>query len=177
VLPSLNRFEAILDCYVRANDLIVTYAESGVGKIRLQLYWRAIHFPDDSPQAFGVDVIVSAQTSKLYSDPTLLVGSRMSVMPESRAINPSGDAGPVAIRLNPSCSYSQSIHPSDFNAVKIRVDGGIGEIEHQLFAPGLEKGVIRRARIRGLFVGGEQVSEVIAASDAQFISQELPLTT
>jgi hypothetical protein len=171
--------EQIQDCYIRANDLVVALAETPERNIRPQLYWRAFAFPEEASQAFGVDLIISTQTSKLYSDPTLFVESHMSVVGEQSAMGLASDAGPLLFRLNPPAwSFAQAVHPSDFDEAQATVDAhGRGTVRHRLFAPGLEKGVIRRARVRGLFLPRARDEELAAASYAAFVTQELPLTT
>ncbi len=175
----VERAEQIHDCYVRGSDLVVTYSETAERDVRLQLYWRAFEFPEENSQAFGVDLITSTQTSKLYSDPTLLIASRMPAIGEPRLVAAMGDSGPIMLRLNPPAwSFAQAVHPSDFDQASAALDGdGRGEIRHQLFAPGLEKGVIRRGRLRGIFVPREQDELLVDESYAEFVKQELPLTT
>lgn len=171
--------EQVQDCYVRVNDLVVTYAETPARNIRPQLYWRAFGFPEADPQSYGVDLIISTQTSQLYSDPTLTVESHMPAIGEQCTIAAAGDAGPILFRLNPPAwSFAQAVHPSDFETAHSSLDAdGRAEVEHQLFAPGLEKGVIRRARVRGLFVPRVRDEALAAASYVEFVKQELPLTT
>jgi hypothetical protein len=171
--------EQVQDCYVRANDLVVTFAETPARNIRPQLYWRAFAYPDEASQCYGVDLIISTQTSQLYSDPTLTVESHMPAIGEQCSIAAAGDAGPILFRLNPPAwSFAQAVHPSDFETAHSSLDAdGRAAVQHRLFAPGLEKGVIRRARVRGLFVPRVHDEALAAASYVEFVKQELPLTT
>jgi hypothetical protein len=171
--------EQIQDCYLRGSDLVVTYLETPERNIRPQLYWRAVEFPEDDAQAFGVDLIISTQTSELYSDPTLRVESSLPIGIEYVATNSAGERGPILFRLRPlAWSFAQAVHPSDIEGVDTALDAaGKARISHRLFAPGLEKGVIRRARVRGIFVPRERDEELAKASFAEFVAQELPLTT
>lgn len=90
-------------------------------------------------------------------------------------------------------SYAQLLHPSDVltqsEASACQVPSQtLVEVESQhaanqprcssrLFFEPLEKGVIRRARVRGIFVPRENDLESVAACGQRFVEQKLPLTT
>jgi hypothetical protein len=84
----------------------------------------------------------------------------------------------------PRCdfSYAEMIHAADFQhdqfAAGKTPDGGCRPtLEHRLFPGTLEKGVILRSRIRGLFVPRAEDCAQAAADYRQFLHSPLPLTT
>lgn len=102
-------------------------------------------------------------------------------------------AGVIFRLANTETTYAQLLHPSD---VLIRTKPGSEAPAHQillrsephaqgaqysctcgLFFETLEKGVIRRARVRGVFVPRENDLEAVAACAERLVAQRLPLTT
>ncbi len=94
---------------------------------------------------------------------------------------------------NTETTFAQLLHPSD---VLVQSQSGGGDPIHQtllrreslgetvqftcscgLFFEALEKGVIRRARVRGVFVPRENDLEAVAACARRLMARKLPLTT
>jgi hypothetical protein len=185
------------ECYVRGQDLVGTYLRDGQQSLRAQIYWRAFLFgPGEAP---AVDLIVSVQTSLLDSDPTLNV---RSVVPTREILNVNNLEPPTAEEHTPRASdnvvsfegrdpacwlfrlagadttYVEMVHPSDFVSSRFQ-EVAPGDIEHstRLFRGPLEKGVILRSRLRGVFV--PRSDDIRAAVDCyrDFVASEPPLTT
>lgn len=90
-------------------------------------------------------------------------------------------------------SYAQLLHPSDvltqsqieasLARTQTLVEAQSPDAAHQyhcssrLFHEPLEKGVIRRARVRGIFVPRENDLQAVAECGQRFVEQKLPLTT
>jgi hypothetical protein len=80
-------------------------------------------------------------------------------------------------------SYVEMIHPADEAGGMLSVGGMSGEPDHTtctlhtLFASPLEKGVILRARLRGVFLPRERDTELAAEAYRQFLAAPPPLTT
>jgi hypothetical protein len=79
-------------------------------------------------------------------------------------------------------SYVEMIFPSDFCCASVRWGDTQGQtakavLHSELFPESLEKGVIRRARLRGLFV--PRADDLVTASQlfAEFAASPPPLTT
>lgn len=171
-----------VEMHARGTDLIASYAENQSRDVRPEFLWRFIEL---APQAgTGLELIASAQSSKLSSDPHLETRSRISSGQVFRIGNSelhqridldrpdaavqSGSWEFFLIRPdNIQLSYAEFVHPSDFVRTEVRAvrETGLLEISHDLFAQSLEKGVIRRGRVRGIFLPREKD---IATARAQF---------
>jgi hypothetical protein len=73
------------------------------------------------------------------------------------------------------------IHAADFQHDQLGVHESSGDrravLEHRLFPGMLEKGVIVRARLRGLFLNERDAARHVAEDYQQFLRAPLPLTT
>lgn len=194
-LVAANRLP--LEVYTRGSDLVATYAASETRNIQTQIYWRAV---DETAycHAAGVELILSAQTHLLDSRPTL---TTQSVLPEGNVLGFSGDAAqplreieigfsgktefsaaqPMPLFLfqpqGTDYSYLEMVQPSDYAGASLERRGDTLRLVNQLFPERLEKGVIRRARLCGVFLPrANDVANAIAAYQA-FINEPLPLTT
>jgi len=176
--PSVDA-ESIVDRYIRGDDLVVSYAATEQRPVSLQLCWRAFNDGSSIGESLqGVDLIVSMQTNLLDSDPTLHVVSDAS---GSGVITHRCDL-PQNVALiglqDPAAALLLAAHHSDCPRAEINSgDDGAVRISFRLFDPGLEKGVIRRARLRAAFLPRQQVAQRAADCYAAFVSAALPLTT
>lgn len=188
------------DAYIRGDDLVATYRQTPDKPARVQVYWRwreravALHA--------AVDVEISVQTSLLDSQPEMRLqthfpgqellrltdplASRFDSLELASASNTSykADTGTGCWLWRPrneEWSYAEMMHPSDFwqDHVATKVDRAptVVEVSHQLFPERLEKGVIRRARARGIFVTRERDEQTVVDAYQQFAREEPPLTT
>ncbi len=189
-----QRDAVIEDCYVRGNDLVVTYAPHAAEATALQVYWR-YHEPWDGSAA--IEVILSSQTDSLHAQPTVSICSRVggdaawwlaSSEPPSfesaprsagRWDGPQGEArlGAWLIRNTAAqCSYAEMVYPSDFRCGHI-VKQADWLLEYELMRESLEKGVIRRARVCALWISGDTPPASVAHWYHQWVDAPLPLTT
>lgn len=99
----------------------------------------------------------------------------------------------LIFRLSSELTYAQLIHPSDVltreeldehqaSAQTVICGEPHGErfqytCQSRLFFEALEKGVIRRARVRGVFVPRQNDLKAVAACARRLSTQKLPLTT
>ncbi len=190
----------------RGNDLIATFSETPGHPFRVQAYWRLLDHatgaepnggsPPNRPLA-AIELILSVQTSLLDSDPTLFVESilpaahverlvgrgKTSTSPaqfeqltlQSRVRAATG-TGCFRLAIVEGLHYVEIVHPADFEVAEIEQIGtGVG-ITHRLFAHFLEKGVILRSRIRGLFYSATPDVESVAQAYDEFVHSEPPLT-
>jgi len=77
-------------------------------------------------------------------------------------------------------SYIEMVHPADFRQTTFEwtTDSSPAvRLAHRLFAERLEKGVILRSRIRGLFVPRSHDTELARSEYRRFAASEPPLTT
>jgi hypothetical protein len=180
-----------LDLYTRGCDLVATYAASESRNVQTQLYWRGVDFAG----ARGLEVILSAQTHLLDSRPALATLSHLPEgdvlaavdgdeptpveVPESGRIEfpPSDPRTLLLIRPHGAdYSYAEMVYPADFAGAALQRRGESLRISQQLFPDRLEKGVIRRGRLCGLFLPrADDVSTARSAWQA-FLAEPLPLT-
>lgn len=188
------------DAYVRGGDLIATYPETAERNFALQIYWRIL--ADDRAVEhvrLGLELIVSVQTELLDSQPRLTVASGLSAS-EIWQMSGDDDGGRFA-RVQPPCelvansnpalfvcrlpqraeSYSEMIFPSDFAGTELTQDSAAAVpttwLRSWLFPDPLEKGVIRRGRLRSYFVDRDRDLESAAALHQRFRRSAIPLTT
>ncbi len=70
------------------------------------------------------------------------------------------------------------IHPQDGCRLNIHARGQGVEIAHRVFEGRLEKGVVLRARLRGLLLEGtDALPDASLDAYRQFIAEPLPLST
>lgn len=158
------RGNSIEETYVRGPDFVATLAESERSPFRMQVYWRALTEED----YFGFETIVSVQTSRLDVSPQLAFQTRCHDQPKQL------DARSAAINLTAAdLTYVEIAHSSNHD--ETRAQGNA--ISHHLFSGHLEKGVIRRARICGVFVPTATADSFIADIRDRFERSAPPLTT
>lgn len=184
--------EQVTESYARGTDLVVTYAESPSRPIRPQVYWRIL---SEHVRAV-IEVIVSTQTSLLDADSSLVVSSDLpsgellqcspGVREQFRPLSLSEETAatarePVYFLFRPAgatWSYAEIVYPTDFSRCSVsRTSNGAIRLSNSLFAEHLEKGVIRRGRIRGLFLKRDGDEASARAGFKAFLDSPLPLTT
>jgi hypothetical protein len=185
------------ECCARGADLAAAYQESADYPVRVSARWRVTQ-PSSLPQRLAtVELIVSVETSLLDSSPQLTVNSTLpahdalclidAATAEYRALElrpgqpktiESGDgAGCLLVRLpGAGLSYAEAVHPSDFLGAELRAQAGRISLSHQLFAQRLEKGVILRARVGGVFLTRAGDAELAASWYRDFSAAEPPLS-
>ena len=185
-----------LEAHVRGTDLIARYAEDQQRFVRIEVYWRAIEKSGDG--AIGFELVTSVQTSKLTSKPRLETSSRIAAQEVHQiAAHPDGEGRvlnfeterlrrldqpnsfPLLRRNNASLSYCEMVHPSDFVSTTIEQTGSEDTvaISHELFPQSLEKGVIRRGRVRGIFLPHERDVELARTHFHEFTDSKPVLST
>jgi hypothetical protein len=183
------------DAYARGLDLIATYAEAPERPFRVQTYWRCVEFPVEStPEALAVDLEVSVQTPLLDCLPQVSTRSavRSSAMiettqvtaPETGGVDNNASAlshGGLVLSVaadddGNAWQYAEMIHAEDSRSGSAEMLDGSWRLEHELFEPGLEKGVIRRVRVRGLIYPGAFDRALVEIAYRHFHGSSLPLT-
>lgn len=174
--------ETLVECYQRGSDVVATYAQTPERNVRPQLYWR---FVDPS----ALELILSAQTSLLDSQPATSVESALppgELLPLSATglVTQSpydqwltSAAAPRAVLFRPTgcdVSYLEMVHPTDFAGVQLAVIDGWPTVRWHLFPERLEKGVIRRGRLRGAVLSRRD--DLVAAPAAMNAFAFSPLT-
>ena len=187
------------DAYVRCKDLVATYPASDCGLLRVQVYWRCqVHL-----SWLAIELQVSVQTDQLGIATPLVAHSQLEAVQATRlsdaaraSVAPlsleSGAQQELAPQDGPGCllfdvpasnwTYVEMIHPADFQGDRLAIAATPGgarraSLEHRLFPGSLEKGVILRSRVRGLFIPKRDAVMGASAGYQEFLRSPLPLTT
>lgn len=180
--------------YVRGGDLVATYTDCPAPALRSQIYWRASSHRTDGAIA-AIELVISVQTSLLDSSPRLATRSMLHA-DEALCLSPvrgakrieDGKSSCYLYRLTETpFSYAEMIQPAQSQESAVAVPTSAGaqhnstsnriELRHQLFSDWLEKGVILRARVLGVFLDRRGDSEAAARHYQAFLAAEPPLTT
>lgn len=181
--------ETLVESYQRGTDLVATYAQTPERNVRPQVYWRYV---EASKQVAGLELVISMQTSLLDSTPAT---SLESTLPGGEVIPLSIDGSPLALgdtawqtdsvapravlfrTQHLGASYLEMVHPTDFAGVQITSEADQATVRWHVFPERLEKGVIRRARVRGLFVPRDNDMQHAREQIAAFVLSPLALST
>jgi len=169
------------EAYVRQNDLISEFAQTRHDQFSFQTYFRIL--PESTDDLLGLEVWLSVQTTLLDSCPSMEL---VSIVPNSRwrwqSLSSSHAiwlVSHVENRGGPMSALGM-VHPLD-ESQTIRVeDETIAEdsLSLRIFSHFMEKGVIRRARMR-FYLSVKEVfdAKMIEKLFEEFQQSELPLTT
>ena len=191
------------ESYLRGRDLVATYWESDASRFRIEIYWRDVTDQYSGALA-AVELVLSLQTSLLDSQPRLTVSSLLPAAavwrsavdgPGSVAEQPlecppdavreftaADGAGCFRFSIHSSgCDYVELVHPADFEWSSLRAaratEGpGTMLLTHRLFEQRLEKGVILRSRLLGLFLPSGTAGGLVADCYRKFAGEKLPLS-
>ncbi len=191
------------EAHVRGEDLVAAYQQTAYQQtagrpLRVEALWRAMR-PAEEEFMVGVELVVSVRTDAAQSRPELAVQTRLaagetlrlrdadaldyrrlSPGPEAPLnVRPADGAGCLLFRLpGGRLSYAQMVHPADFQRDELTADPEDASpvcLRHHLFGEPLEKGVILRARVRGVFLPREDDRRRAAACYLAFAASEPPL--
>ncbi len=197
VFPAVAQDVAQCDAYTRVSDLVATYPVATSRPFRVQAYWRCVADPlGDDVAALAIDLQLSVQTPLLDCTPVVHTRTQLNQTAalqraHLRTMSLHGDASLVnadaarggevfTARLAESprpIQYIEMIHASDLQSHRLDAHDACWRLEHDLFEPGLEKGVIRRVRVRGLFHAGAADEQLVERAYQIFHNAALPLTT
>lgn len=186
----------VSDAFVRGNDLVVTYAETEQRPFTLQVYWRVR--PDDSGVVV-LDAILSLQTRLLESFPQVQVATEipavaaklLSTDPDADQTQaslldlangelhelPTDESNGVLLRSDSEkWSFAEATHPQDRGVSQVDASQPAIRLTHQLGGRFMEKGVIRRLRVRSVFMPREKDTEVASHYLASLKTEQPPLT-
>ena len=178
VTPRPSHSFNIQEVYVRQNDLIVRYEQSGDDLYTVQLNWRKLDC--EIPSVLALELWISVQTTLLDTHPTLDV---CSSTPEAQwhglTLNDLSidkiATTVIGLAKKSGVTAMVMIESSDALQAK-RILGRNEDFTWRVLGEFMEKGVIRRARLRLLAVPGEFARSKIAQQYRQFTDSPLPLT-
>ncbi len=197
VFPEVAAASSACDAYTRGLDLIATFADTPERPFRVQAYWRCIAAPVEvDVPAVAIEMQLSVQTPLLDCTPVVhsrsmfngvaaLQRARLSsdVSQTARsvdddAVTSGGEVFSAQVSSEPQpIQYVEMVHASDLQSNRVQRTAEGWTLEHDLFEPGLEKGVIRRVRVRGLFYAGAADDQFVEHAFHAFHHTALPLTT
>ena len=172
---------ACQESYIRGNDVFVD-CPADRRQVGIQAYYRDLIGPDTPDAVPGIELVVSAQTDSLGIPIQLQVVSTTAGKVEQRTdsvwTSPSEHGANEFRWLDEQGNVVavQIVHPSDFS--RATLEGQTLEdqtLTCHLFGEPLEKGVIRRGRVRCYF--GALSDEKIDELECEFREAPLPLTT
>ncbi len=163
------------DCYVRQGDLIVVYPQRDDRKFSLQLDYRLL---EAGPDRLLIELWISVQTYLLDSRPTVSVSCRAdreSIRTES-TISDASHQAVVQGTVDGTLHWAWLTHPRDQDDTSWNWNGDRQAFEAGLFGHFMEKGVIRRARMRCLIGTTSLKEREVDEAYQSFVVSPLPLT-
>ncbi|WP_146118862.1 hypothetical protein [Blastopirellula marina] len=166
---------AVLDSYIREDDLVLTGEETPEAPVRTQAYIRGL--TEDS----ACELILSRQTSLLdHAAPIeikLTAGEfyRLAAghLVEAKSNQEPGEEVALAAYLDDETACCVLVYPGDADEIFVEPS----HLTIRSFTQSLEKGVIRRIRIRLFFLPIAQLEATLGGKLSEFCQSELPLTT
>lgn len=164
---------SVADWHVRGSDLLATYELASPYSASVDLCWHAEVGKEGDPWFARVDFLVSVRTDKLDWRHEICAESAISA------------ASSQLVRQRCSCfslnrlSYAEFVHPADLycdEPIEPPCRPGRLVLRRRLFrAESLEKGVILRARARGLFLPAAVAPATVETCYENFIAADPPL--
>jgi hypothetical protein len=156
------------DVYTRGRDLVATYREPLGEPFHLQMYWRVCE-----PKGFesgGLEAIVSILTREWEAYPLISLTSALDV--SHAHVYERG----VSFLSRHDWSYVEVSPVGDFEASISRLGSGMSQACWSYGKRFMERGVIRRLRLRSAFVPIGNAEDAIERISAEFASEPPPLT-
>jgi hypothetical protein len=159
------------DAYVRGGDLVVAYQESADRPFSVQIYW-SIRQKSPLAGALVLDGAVSIQTRQWEAYPRVTVSSHIAGA-ERIAL----DATATVMRpAGVEWSYVEVVPAEDFVQVSPSDEGPTAISGWIYDGHFMERGVIRRLRVRGAFVPRVDDLEAAVRLRAHWLAEQPPLT-
>ena len=183
----------ISDVFVRGNDLAVTYAETSERPFSLQIYWRVT---TGEQGLIVLDTILSLQTELLESFPDFSITTQLPAaevwslpdddrkthelplaLGEAKPLDGDGSDAIMLKEVSSTWSYVEMTHPEDSGECLLRQEqDGNYTVVRKLGGRFLEKGVIRRLRVRGAFLPRTNDLQLAQECRANLMLERPPLT-
>ena len=178
ITPKPTHSFNIQEAYVRQNDLIVRYEQSDSDLYTVQLNWRVLGC--EIANALALELWISVQTSLLDTHPAIDVRSHTAdALWHSLTLSDlsfdSSDMTAIGLVKKSGVTALVMIEPSDAHQAKRILDRS-EDFTLRIFGEFMEKGVIRRARLRLMVVSGEIARSKIVKQYRAFTDSPLPLT-
>jgi hypothetical protein len=170
--------ESRVDLFARQRDLCAVYEDSPACPVRVEVVWRVVETGPPDRSLAAIDFIVLVRTELLEGRPAVTVESRLASI-DVRGLA-AGAGGSCTLFRHPQApySYAEMMHPADFRDDELQLVGepdSLWRLSHHLFPHSLEKGVILRARLRGVFLPRAEDERVAGDFYQAFAASEPPL--
>lgn len=195
----------IVDRYARDADLVVTYDAEADQPIRVQVYWSAARLALPEVEGLQLDLLVSVQTDRLDIAALVEAESQIANVDLWRGRGRQGNTADlsfepvtgIATRIDggasipcvlaateaaatgvpsPFPTYIEAAPPSDQLGAEVANQAGVATFRRRLLDEGMEKGVIRRVRVRGWLIDGRFNPEWARLLCQGLSTEKLPLT-
>jgi hypothetical protein len=156
------------DVYTRGSDLVASYREPASQPFHLQVYWRVLE-----PREFlfgAFEAIVSIQTLQWEAYPYVTIRSALDVAQARR------QKGGVSFLSRHDWSYVEASPSGDFDLALEESSPGLTGARWSYGNRFMERGVIRRLRLRGAFAPIANAEDAIEQILSEFASEPPPLT-
>lgn len=165
-VDDLRSDDAPSDSYVRGNDLVVAYRETDERPFSVQVYWSVAAADDGS---LTIDATTSIQTRQWEAYPRVEV---ISTSPGSEFVEL--DETSILLRpANAAWSYAELALPGDFaGAHDVNACHSRWLFDGQF----MERGVIRRLRVRGVLLERTHDLQATERAQASLAAEQPPLT-
>jgi hypothetical protein len=190
------------ETFARGGDLAAIYAATDGFPFRAQAYWRLASHPANAANPVALascELVVATQTDLLDSRPDISVTSGLPMRNAFHLVNPAEgefrELDPArSHRFTPTegagCwlyrfasipfSYAEMVFPLDFASTSLEFrladNQRVATPVHRLFAHRLEKGVVLRSRVLGLWMDSTDDLKTTAAHYTLFAKSDPPLT-
>jgi hypothetical protein len=192
---------APVESFVRGDDLVLAYKTSRRGSMHVDAMWRVVTPQPGEKFMVAVDLIVSVRTLQADAWPELAVQSTLPVcetlqfdpvqpircrplpLTPQAAVTPGSNEGVGCLLFRQAgfpLSYAEMVHPADFSRdewIPRGPEDDGSRLVHRLFRATLEKGVLLRGRVRGVFVPRIDDTHLAAECYAAFAVADPPLGT
>jgi hypothetical protein len=160
------------DAYARGRDLVATYRETPARPFTIQVYWSAWADSQGVGEAV-LDVTVSIQTRQWEAYPRVLAASMLASC-ELTAV----DAGAILWRLpEADWTYAECSPPGDLALRETAPEPNGAHASDWVFSDQfMERGVIRRLRVRGAFLPRQADRAAVVALRDALATERPPLT-
>ncbi len=171
----------VKDAYFRGDDLVVEYCLGAREQASPQIVWCV----QCEPAKLTVDVTIAMQTPYLSSHASVqsatdfsgdVVQVELSSYPDGSVVSWTGRPPVFLFRLPKiGLSYAELVCPHDLDATGGLWDGR--RLSYRVMCESLEKGVIRKARMRGMVIPNADDASAAGRAFAAFTAESPPLTT
>jgi hypothetical protein len=174
--PALTDARCI-DWHVRGDDLNASYEIGPPIAAQVDISWKALALQNNEDLFALIDLLVSVRTERLDWRHDVSIEGKL---PATLAWHEQSNIAGCVDFCSERWIYSELVHPADLRGDEVRVDPAKRVptyVRRHLFpSESLEKGVILRARARGLFLSPATALASVEACYTEFLRADPPLS-